>query len=142
MYAEYSPPGCNLLIFPCQVEEKSETIRCLEDDLLRELEEKLLERSQIMDPGVMAELERELELANSEADVSLACAHTYCFYGFYISLTMVVQSVVDLARPIPRKAFGSTSLSRCHVSIHLCHTRGWGHVTAVRFWGGTEKWPL
>ena len=51
----------------------SETIRCLEDDLLRELEEKLLERSQIMDPGVMAELVRELELANSKADVSLAC---------------------------------------------------------------------
>ena len=51
----------------------SETIRGLEDDLLRELEEKLLERSQIMDPGVMAELVRELELANSKADVSLAC---------------------------------------------------------------------
>ncbi len=82
-YAEYSPPGSNLLFFPCQVEEKSETIRCLEDDLLRELEEKLLERSQIMDPGVMAELERELELANSKADVSLAFAHAYCFYGFY-----------------------------------------------------------
>ncbi len=60
LYAEYSPPGSNLLIFPCQ---KNETIRCLEDDLLRELEEKLFERSQIMDPGVMAELERELELA-------------------------------------------------------------------------------
>ena len=73
MYVEYSPPGSNLLMFPCQVEEKSETIRCLEDDLLRELEEKLLERSQIMDPGVMAELVRELELANSKADVSLAC---------------------------------------------------------------------
>ncbi len=51
----------------------SETIRGLEDDLLRELEEKLLERSQIMDPGVLAELVRELELANSKADVSLAC---------------------------------------------------------------------
>ncbi len=63
LYAEYSPPGSNLLIFPCQVEEKSETIRCLEDDLLRELEEKLLEMSQIMDPGIMAELE---ELANSK----------------------------------------------------------------------------
>ncbi len=73
LYVEYSPPGSNLLMFPCQVEEKSETIQCLEDDLLRELEEKLLERSQIMDPGVMAELVRELELANSKADVSLAC---------------------------------------------------------------------
>ena len=73
MYVEYSPPGSNLLMFPCQVEEKSETIRCLEDNLLRELEEKLLERSQIMDPGVMAELVRELELANSNSDVSLAC---------------------------------------------------------------------
>ena len=73
MYVEYSPPGSNLLMFPCQVEEKSETIRGLEDDLLRELEEKLLERSQIMDPGVMAELVRELELANSKTDVSLAC---------------------------------------------------------------------
>ena len=83
LYAEYSPSGSNLLFFPCQVEEKSETIRCLEDDLLRELEEKLLERSQIMDPGVMAELERELELANSKADVSLACTHAYCFNGFY-----------------------------------------------------------
>ena len=73
LYVEYSPPGSNLLMFPCQVEEKSETIQCLEDDLLRELEEKLLERSQIMDRGVMAELVRELELANSKADVSLAC---------------------------------------------------------------------
>ncbi len=59
-------------MFPCQVEEKSETIRGLEDDLLRELEEKLLEKSQIMDPDVIAELGRELELANSKADVSLA----------------------------------------------------------------------
>ncbi len=49
---------------------------------------------------------------------------------------MVVPIAVDLARPIPRKAFGSTSLSRCHVSIHLCHTRGWGHVTAVIDFGG------
>ena len=73
LYVEYSPPGSNLLMFPCQFEEKSETIQCLDDDLLRELEEKLLERSQIMDPGVMAELVRELELANSKADVSLAC---------------------------------------------------------------------
>ncbi len=55
LYVEYSPPGSNLLMFPCQVEEKSETIRGLDDDLLRELEEKLLEMSQIMDPGVMAE---------------------------------------------------------------------------------------
>ncbi len=57
LYVEYSPPGSNLLMFPYQVEEKSETIRCLEDDLLRELEQKLLERSQIMDLGVVAELE-------------------------------------------------------------------------------------
>ncbi len=56
----------------CQVEEKGETIRGLEDDLLRELEEKLLEKSQLMDPDVIAELGRELELANSKADVSLA----------------------------------------------------------------------
>ena len=21
--------------------------------------------------------------------------------------------------------------------IYLCHARGWGHVTAVRFWGST-----
>ena len=69
MYVEYSPPGSNLLMFPCQVEEKSETIRCLEDDLLRELEEKLLERSQIMDLGVMAENWNWL----SNSDVSFAC---------------------------------------------------------------------
>ncbi len=43
-------------------------MRPFEDDLLRELEEKLLERSQIMDPGVMAELERELELVNSRCE--------------------------------------------------------------------------
>ncbi|XP_064390871.1 uncharacterized protein LOC135338733 isoform X4 [Halichondria panicea] len=51
-----------------EVEEKGETIRGLEDDLLRELEEKLLEKSQLMDPDVIAELGRELELANSKAD--------------------------------------------------------------------------
>ncbi len=67
-------------MFPYQVEEKSETIRCLEDDLLRELEQKLLERSQIMDLGVVAELEWELELANSKADVSLVYLYMYYVY--------------------------------------------------------------
>ncbi len=70
MYVEYSPPGSNLLIFPCQVEEKSETIRCLEDDLVGEEAGSL-----IMDPGVMAELERELELANSKCE--FINVHTY-----------------------------------------------------------------
>ena len=41
-----------------------------------------------MDPGVMAELESELELANSKADVStfkLACTQAHCFCGTCIS---------------------------------------------------------
>ena len=38
-------------------------------------------------------------------------------------------------------SFGSTGVSTCHVPIHLVTLEVGGHVTAVRFWGSTERGP-
>ncbi len=45
--------------------------------------------------------------------------------------------MIEVMRHILREditIFWQYRSKRCHV---LCHARGWGHVTAVRFWGST-----